>query len=307
MDTKNLLVQDPKGQLALVLKQYNKTEENLEEYLDILRKWLKTQMHLPEMPSDTMIRNFLFNNKFSVEATKQKLDMYYTLRSLIPEIYENKNPKLPHMQQIRKKTYVCPLPKTTEDGYRVTVIKFVDEDADNFDAYDFFAHTYNIAEIRVQEDIPLSDVIIYDFEFLTMGHILKLTPVVIKKASIVLEKVFSNRVKAIHIINAPSYVDTLLSVCKQLISPKLVERLNVHNKSNSILKYLPKEIVPKDYGGDEMTLSELNDLWEKKIQEYQQRFDALEKMKPNEELRPAPLKNDDILGFYGNFKKLSVD
>lgn len=51
MDTKKLLVQDPKHQLALVLEQYNKTEENLEEYLEILRKWLKTQAHLPERPS----------------------------------------------------------------------------------------------------------------------------------------------------------------------------------------------------------------------------------------------------------------
>lgn len=49
------------------------------------------------------------------------------------------------------------------------------------------------------------------------------------------------------------------------------------------------------------------DLWQKKLEEYQDRFDALEKMRPIEDLRPAPLKNDEILGFYGNFKKLSVD
>lgn len=51
MDTKNLLVQDREKQLANVLQQYNKTEENLEEYLDILRTWLKSQAHLPEIPS----------------------------------------------------------------------------------------------------------------------------------------------------------------------------------------------------------------------------------------------------------------
>lgn len=49
------------------------------------------------------------------------------------------------------------------------------------------------------------------------------------------------------------------------------------------------------------------ELWNTKLVEYYERFDALAKMEVNEELRPAPLENDDVLGFHGNFKKLDVD
>lgn len=48
-------------------------------------------------------------------------------------------------------------------------------------------------------------------------------------------------------------------------------------------------------------------LWQRKLEEYQDRFDKLDSMKVKENLRPVPLKNDDILGFHGNFKKLDVD
>lgn len=38
-------------------------------------------------------------NKFSVETAKQKLDMYYSIRTLVPEIFQDKHPKLPFMKE----------------------------------------------------------------------------------------------------------------------------------------------------------------------------------------------------------------
>lgn len=49
------------------------------------------------------------------------------------------------------------------------------------------------------------------------------------------------------------------------------------------------------------------EMLEEKLVEYQPWFDHLDTLKTNEKLRPENLKNDDILGFYGNFKKFDVD
>jgi hypothetical protein len=46
----------------------------------------------------------------------------------------------------------------------------------------------------------------------------------------------------------------------------------------------------------------------RKLAQYQERFDRLDTLRVNENLRPEEFNNDDeILGFYGNFKKLDVD
>jgi hypothetical protein len=48
-------------------------------------------------------------------------------------------------------------------------------------------------------------------------------------------------------------------------------------------------------------------LMQVKLEEFQYRFDQLDQMRVDESLRPEKLVNNDILGFYGNFKKLDVD
>ncbi|KAJ8926574.1 hypothetical protein NQ314_021045 [Rhamnusium bicolor] len=179
--------------------------------------------------------------------------MYYTIRSLIPEMYEDKHPCLPHMQETFDMFYITPLPKPTKDLYRVIVMKIMAE-PDDFDVDNFLGHLMNIIEVKIQEDVALGDVYLIDYVNFKMGHVVKMTPMHIRRAATAME-----------------------------------------------------EILPKDYGGDEKSLQEINELWKQKMGEYKDRFDKLDVMRVKEELRPAPLKNNDILGYHGNFKKLDVD
>ena len=45
---------------------------------------------------------FLRGCKFSLERTKAKMDMYYTLKSALPEFFTNRDPMLPEIQKILK-------------------------------------------------------------------------------------------------------------------------------------------------------------------------------------------------------------
>jgi hypothetical protein len=52
---------------------------------------------------DPAIRNFLLMNKFSVESTKQKIGMYYTMRTLLPDLYGN--PTCPQIKDFMDDMY----------------------------------------------------------------------------------------------------------------------------------------------------------------------------------------------------------
>lgn len=45
---------------------------------------------------------------------------------------------------------------------------------------------------------------------------------------------------------------------KQAVSEKLGNRIQVLKNVNAIYEHIPKEILPKDYGGNEKNLSELH-------------------------------------------------
>lgn len=73
-----------------------------------------------------------------------------------------------------------------------------------------------------------------------------------------LQEGFGTKIKGIHILNAPTFVDRLVFLLKQALREKVASRLHVHNSYEDLHKHIPKEILPKDYGGDEQYCSKLS-------------------------------------------------
>ncbi|CAH1108293.1 unnamed protein product [Psylliodes chrysocephalus] len=302
--TENLLITDRQR----IRKSWGKTDLDVLEYIGIIKRWLETQKHLPEIPCDNMIEFFLTNCKYSIEKTKQNLDMYYTSRDLMPLIYRGVHPCKSEVDPGYKTGMGCTLPKLTQDMYRITIFKYNDVNPDDSDVVKFVAHGLNnIYEVRLHEDLVLGDIFIIDFEFVKFGVMAKFSPILMKNIAQVFEKVQSSRMKALHFLYPPGYVDKIITVFKTFLPKKLQERIFIHKTIEDLLRCIPRDILPCDYGGFQKSMAEIEDLWKKKFQQYKDRFDKLENMKVDESLRPEKLENDEILGYHGNFKKISID
>ncbi|CAH1108283.1 unnamed protein product [Psylliodes chrysocephalus] len=305
ISTKDLLITDREN----IRKKWGKTKADVDGDIKIIRDWLTTQPHLPEIPSDNMIEFFLTNCKYSIEKTKQNLDMYYTIRDMLPYIYRGKNPNsASDMDVVYNTGDIIYLPKLTPELYRICLATFNDTDFENIDSRRLFIHLLaNTYEVRIHEDLAMGDIYIIDFTNLKFRAVTTTTPMLLKHYVYILEKVMSNRMKQLHFLKPPSFISNLLAIVKNFLSAKLRERVITHKSVESILKYVPLELLPTDYGGEEKSIKELAELWKEKMVEYKDRFEFLDTMKVNEDLRPEKLKNDELLGYHGNFKKLDVD
>ncbi|CAG9858107.1 unnamed protein product [Phyllotreta striolata] len=282
-----------------------KTETDVKNDIETIRNWLKYQKHLPESPTDVMLEFFLTNCKYSIEITKRNIDMYYTVRTLLPEFYENNNPHLEENKFIWDMSYYIPLPKLTENLHRIVVIKF-----NGTPAFDFCKWTgliTNIFEIRLHEDLILGVVCVVDCKDVRLDHLKDVTPVLIKKILFIKENVGKDLMKEVHVVNIAPHLLKFIELVKKFLKKKIADRIFVHQTIDKIYERIPKELLPRDYGGNEKSLNELWDMWKLKFDEYKWRYDELDKLKVNEELRPTPLENSDALGYYGNFKQLDVD
>lgn len=68
-------------------------------YLLHVREYLKTIL-LKRIADKQWIITFLRANKFNLERTKERFDMFYTMRTLVPEFFKNRDPLEAQVQEI---------------------------------------------------------------------------------------------------------------------------------------------------------------------------------------------------------------
>lgn len=82
---------DPALQLV-ALQELGEDANRIEESLTAFREWIKKVPHLKARTDDQFLVTFLRGCKYSMEKAKQKLDMFYTLRTHIPELMLDRDP-----------------------------------------------------------------------------------------------------------------------------------------------------------------------------------------------------------------------
>ncbi|XP_012254122.2 retinol-binding protein pinta-like isoform X1 [Athalia rosae] len=286
------------------------TKKSLDEIRERLQDWLKSQKHLPQdMPKSTM-ENFIIATKMSLEQAKQKLDMYYTMRTIVPDLLRNRDPLSQSIIQARKLMLAVFLPKLTPEKYRICIMRPNSDDYTNYDAYESAKYVLMMQDYLMSASSSTGCIIICDHTMLTFAFVAKWTPTLIKKGEIVMKKAFAQRIKGIYIINPVRGSETVMKIAKTVMKPKLAARVLVFPGENyeGLFDYVPKSILPREYGGDERPLTELADSWAQTIEEKRDWFLEQDKLVVNENLRQGPsLKTDDLFGITGSFRKLDID
>ncbi|XP_063903537.1 alpha-tocopherol transfer protein-like [Zophobas morio] len=290
-------------------RQYNSSGRALAEDAIRLQKWLETQPHLPKMLDTQAVKNFLLLNKCSFEITKQKIDNYYSVRAKVPDIAFEINPKRPCHQEFNDMVYFVDYPQLTDEMYKITYFKakggFL---PDNYEPINIPRKYFIMQELKLRYDVMHGDILVFDCKGHTLNIALKVTPVLAYKTIVLLyQQVFSIRIKAVHLINMPPILKTVLNLVKSLLSPKLAARIYVHGDENILKKLIPLNLLPVDFGGDGLSLEELEGILKARCAKNQELFERLGEIKVDENLRPEKLEDDDTLGVYGSFKKLEID
>lgn len=303
----------PTAEQSVIIRQELREPENGDEItrdIAAIREWLEKQPHLPKDMDDGRLRTFLRGCKFSLEKVKKKLDMYYTMRNAVPEFFNDRDIDRPELKEIMDNCHVPPLPNLTPNGRRVTILRAMDKDIPTPNASESMKLVMMIGDIRlVEESVGVAgDVFIFDAVAASPKHLPKFTPQILKKFFICVQEAYPAKIKEIHIINVSPLVDSLVNFVKPFLKEKIRNRIYMHSNIDDLYKFVPKNILPTEYGGDAGTIVEINEAWREKIRTYTPWFKEQEKSKANEALRPgAPKTADDLFGMDGTFRKLTID
>lgn len=305
------LVQPPPEMQKKIRVELNEDPSTRDSDLQHIKEWLALQPHLPPFNDDQRIMTFLRGCKFSLEKTKRKLDMYFTMRAAVPEFFTNRDVTSPELKEILDRVCIPTLPGLTPNGRRVTLLHGKVKDYLTPNVADGMKLLLMIGDIRLYEEQTgvAGDVYILDAAVATPAYFAKFTPSIVKKFLICVQDAYPVKLKEVHVINTHPLVDTIYNFVKPFLKEKIRQRIYFHgNNLESLYKSVPKEILPNEYGGTAGPIEAMHNAWIKKMESYIPWFKEHEKLVADESRRPGKPKNyDDLFGMEGSFKKLNID
>ncbi|XP_039277741.1 retinol-binding protein pinta-like [Nilaparvata lugens] len=307
------LLRPNEQQLEKIMSEMSQnTLEQLKTDARVLKLWLNQQPHLPHYMDEDTLTSFLCGCKGSVERAKAKLDAYLTARSEVPELYGDRDPCGPEIRNGSKVIKFFPLPSLTKEGYRVDVAMLTpNHNLADFSFASFCKRVLATSDMRLQyESVWGGEVVIFDVKGLTLSHLTKVMPSMIKKFVYCGQDAIPSRPKGLYFINVPHFQELLVNMFKPLLKEKIAKRLHVFSGDHTELyKHIDREILPQEYGGQADTIDNLNRNWQKLLEDNRDWFLNEGSQKTEEKKRPAKsyYKPTQLFGVDGTFKKLSID
>ncbi|XP_063541328.1 alpha-tocopherol transfer protein-like [Cydia strobilella] len=286
--------------------------KQLRESIDAVLEWCSKEPHLegavPILKRIRLIERTLLITKGSIEETKKRIEAVLTSRGMMPELSHNRS--VDEFKTILGCVNYLTLPKLCpSDNSRVILVNFNKENIDDFTLSAYFRYAFYVGEFRLFDDYTINERHVIDLEGVHLGVLTKINPILLKKAELLATEGYGTKIKGIHILNAPTWVDRFVFILKQCMKPKVAGRLHVHNSISDFQKHVPKEVLPKEYGGDEQSVRKLADAWNDFMsnEETKQRIKDLDQLVADESRRTNTKFNDEYLGMPGSFRKLTVD
>ncbi|XP_018320787.1 alpha-tocopherol transfer protein-like [Agrilus planipennis] len=298
-------------QMEAIKNELGEDEDRFENNRKLLQKWISCQPHLPQNYDPGMLRVFLRGCKHNLERAKKKIEAYFVARLTIPEFYACRNPTVEELENAFQCVHILPLSKLTNEGHRVTILKLASTDPSDFDIKTILRLLFMIADIRTAEEQPIAgDVFIYDTSGLTAEHCVRFISPLVKKAVMLAHNIYPQRLHKVHIVNASPLGERLLQFTKSLLKEKLRNRFIVHKTPDTLLEYVPKDVLPVEYCGTEGSLNELISTWTKCILAHAEWFQTQENVKASTTIPSSVIHAcglEDGLGIQGSFRQLAID
>ncbi|XP_046661381.1 alpha-tocopherol transfer protein-like isoform X1 [Homalodisca vitripennis] len=303
-------------QKKCVMKDIGYDDTQMQNKIQQVKEWMKKQPHLPQLPDeiyDTFICSFLIGTKMSTERAKYKLDTFYAMRHQFPDVYLNRDPTMKDVRDSVDKIRFMHLSEMTHDAIGIYIISF-NPDKDNRCAAKDIKNLYKritavLDFILLHATYNSGVYTICDLSGLSASHLTELPWLYMQKFTALGLEALPARLKGIFIINAPTFFDTIYNLFKPILSEKMKKRLQILPNYKDLYKYIPKRILPSNYGGDGPTLEESSREWQKTIESIRDFLIEDGTRITDESKRPKESHNDcgQVFGVDGTFNKLAID
>ncbi|VVC97781.1 uncharacterized protein LOC126967388 [Leptidea sinapis] len=296
--------------IEVVLKRVNLAKPGeMDNAISLLRDWVKMQPHFKRRDfSDAYLQSTIIASKGSLEKAKGRMDRLCTLRTLLPQNFSCFDVEKSFASVLEVVKPII-LPKLTKEHYRIMVAK-PNKTLDAGEINDAFKYTYVMGDYLKQTDCIAGFIAIFDLSDVNMLELMtKINPMDLRQALTVYFEGLGLQLKGLFFITTSKIIDTLIGILKQILKPKLVDRIKIFKSWDDAFEFVEKEIIPVDFGGNEKSASKIHDDWLSELtsDDFKKYLREINTAKTDETCRPSDKFNEEYAGMPGTFRLLSVD
>ncbi|XP_062554117.1 alpha-tocopherol transfer protein-like [Armigeres subalbatus] len=325
----NSMVRPISTDLAGVAKdELNEDPSQLESHLSVIRNWLKECTRFHGVLDDQILLSFLRGCKFSLEKAKQKLSLFYWIRTTLPEVIQNRDPYEDHVLEVIRLGVGTPLPDTVKaTDPKVFIIRVARFDLTKITFADVIKGGTLINDVLMRDDdqmVICGMILVIDLAAVTANHLFQFDFEFLKQVAILYQDASPLRMQGIHILNPPPGMQTAVNIFNNLLSAKNKNKRIFAHGSNlkSLHEHLPKEILPEEYGGTLGPIQAFVDEWELKLKANRDYLLEMANLRDNEASRGTMLSasqsftsspsssltsQQTYFGIDGSFRRLELD
>jgi hypothetical protein len=145
----------------------------------------------------------------------------------------------------------------TENNLKVSVAKFHNTDASVFSYPDLIKMALMVFDTRFADydcgnTIAEGDIMISDMKGMSFRHFLKMMRAYSTATFYMKYLQESSPIKIVqaHIVNPSAIVDRMFSIMRPIMKKELLNVIHIHSSGyESLHKFVPKELLPTEYGG----------------------------------------------------------
>ncbi|XP_034827505.1 alpha-tocopherol transfer protein-like isoform X1 [Maniola hyperantus] len=279
-----------------------------QEDIDAILDWFYKEPHLADAVIDRdYVEKMLISTRCSREKCKRKIDNFYRYRSYAPELIQTRIEQLSDPDFDPWSFYrQAAIPKLF-NGKRISVFQLTDPNPSNLHCEVALRNTIMLGDLRLKYDYMLGDIWIMDLLNATIGHVLRVNLALMQKFTHIVQDGIGWKLYEVHIVNASSFSQHFVNLFKPFVKPKIMERVRFHGNVEELHEFIPKQYLPKDFGGDQPSLDEFKELYRTEIQKPLSKDYLIKccQQVSNEQKRNSDAYNEDFI--MGSFKKLDID
>ncbi|GFR22883.1 alpha-tocopherol transfer protein-like [Trichonephila clavata] len=237
--------------MQIAREELGETDEVRRTALVQFKKRILDDNKLKCPTDDDYLIQFLRARKYDVDKALGLLNNYFNLNASFPELYESLDKE--KMDKLTSSNSFNVLPFRDNDGCLILTMKMENWDSDDINVRVLIGTTAAI--LFCLNIYPVNQIcgvrLIYDAKNYSFKQMRCFVPKYLPLVAKALRNSLPIRFKSIHVVNEAIVFQYAWSILKLLLSEKIRSRIYFHGKNTEELqKYIPKEIIPREYGGD---------------------------------------------------------